>query len=139
MNLVLHQQGKLRSTALAVAIVGGIFFSPMISGAEPASAPAAVAAQEAVQIRGTVLDSTGEPVIGASVREYDPKVVKPGVLTDIDGNFVIKVPPGSKLVVSYIGYKEEIVPASEGMTVTLQEEAEMLQAVEVVAYGTQKK
>ena len=139
MNLVLHQQGRLRTTALAAAIVGGIFFSPMVSGAEPASPAAVAAAQQAVMIKGTVLDSEGEPIIGASVREYDPKVIKPGVVTDIDGNFVIKVPAGTKLAISYIGYGEQIVPAADGMTVTLKEEAEMLQAVEVVAYGVQKK
>lgn len=59
MNFVLQQQGKLHTTALAVAMGCGLFFSPMALGANTASAAtsAAAVAQQAVQIQGTVVDS----------------------------------------------------------------------------------
>ena len=60
-------------------------------------------------------------------------------MTDFDGNFTLKVKPGTQLKISYIGYKDKIVNAAKGMKITLEEEATMLQAVEVVAYGVQKK
>ena len=63
-----------------------------------------------------------------------------GTITDMDGNFSIKVKPGSKLKVTYIGFDDQIVSAKNGMKVTMKEGgAVSLKAVEVVAYGVQKK
>jgi len=88
-------------------------------------------------IKGTVVDENGEPVIGATVRAAG---VQNGVITDFDGNFQIKAKPGTKLTISYVGYKSLTVSAKTGnMKLTLTPDNTMLQGVEVVAYGVQKK
>ena len=89
-------------------------------------------------IRGSVVDSQGEPVIGASVLIEGAKVAT-GTVTDFDGNFVLNAETGAKLKISFVGYKTQSVAAKNGMRVVLEEEATMLKAVEVVAYGVQKK
>ena len=88
------------------------------------------------EISGTVLDPTGETVIGATVTE---KGTQNAVITDIDGNFKIKAAPGTILVISYIGYQTAEVPAAPGMQVTLQEDSQTLQEVVVTGYTTQRK
>ena len=99
----------------------------------------AMAAQQAqgAGISGQVVDASGESVIGASVMVDSAKGV--GTVTDIDGNFTLKVKPGTKLRVSYVGYDTQVVAAKQGMKVTMSENNTMLKGVEVVAYGTQKK
>ncbi len=87
-------------------------------------------------VTGTVVDDTGEPIIGATVMVDGTQV---GTVTDIDGNFAIKAKPGAKLKISYIGYDTQIVPAKNGMTVELKTNSVVLGGVEVVAYGVQKK
>ena len=72
------------------------------------------------EITGTVVDETGETVIGATVME---KGTTNGTVTDFDGNFVIKANPGATLVVSYIGYEKLEVTAQPGMTITLKDNA----------------
>lgn len=95
----------------------------------------ALHAQETV-VNGTVVDTNDEPLIGATIM-----VAKTtnGTTADFDGNFSIKCKPGVKLVVSYVGYQTVELPAKNGMRVVLKESSEMLDAVEVVAYGVQKK
>lgn len=92
---------------------------------------------QAITIKGTVMDVTGEPVIGASV------VVEGttnGTITDIDGNFSLpNVPGDAKIKVSYIGYKTKVIKASAVLKVTLEEDSETLDEVVVVGYGVQKK
>lgn len=90
------------------------------------------------QVKGVVKDSSGETVIGASVLE---KGTTNGTITDIDGNFIISVANNATLQVSYVGYTTQEV-ATAGKTfisVTLREDAEMLDEVVVVGYGAQKK
>ena len=65
-----------------------------------AAAPAAAAQQ--VTVKGTVEDQLGDPIIGASVVVLGTTL---GASTDLDGNFSLKAPVGSKVRVSYIGYK----------------------------------
>ena len=95
----------------------------------------ALYAQETV-VNGTVVDAQGEPMIGATIMVAKTTI---GTTADLDGNFTIKCKPGAKLVVSYVGYETANVSAQDGMKVVLKEAAEMLDAVEVVAYGVQKK
>ena len=85
------------------------------------------------EIKGTVLDDLGETVIGASVLE---KGTTNGTITDFDGNFSLKVDAGKTLVISYVGYKTIEVPAQNGMTVTLSEDAEMIYCSEYVAISS---
>ncbi len=96
-------------------------------------------AQNNITVKGTVADAAGEPLIGASV------VVKGqtslGTVTDFDGNFVLKVPSESSvLVISYVGMttKEVKVGSQRNFKVTLQDDTQ-LEEVIVVGYGQQKK
>jgi TonB-linked SusC/RagA family outer membrane protein len=90
-------------------------------------------------VTGTVLDSTGEPIIGASVVEKGKTI---GASTDIDGNFSIRVSkPTATIVVSYIGTKTQEI-ALQGrtkLTVTLEDESSLLDEVVVVGYGVMKR
>ena len=88
------------------------------------------------EITGTVVDETGEGIIGATVME---KGTSNGTLTDFDGNFKLKVQAGKTLVFSYIGYLTQELPAQKGMKVTLQEDALSLNEVVVTGYTTQRK
>ena len=87
-------------------------------------------------IKGTVVDDNGEPLIGATVMVVGTTI---GTSADFDGNFSIKCKPGAKLRISYVGYDTQTMAAKQGMRVVLKESANMLQDVEVVAYGVQKK
>ena len=88
------------------------------------------------EVSGTVVDIHGETIIGATVME---KGTTNGTITDFDGNFTIKVNEGTILVISYIGYQTLEVPAKQGMKVTLNDDAEVLQEVVVTGYTTQRK
>ncbi len=88
------------------------------------------------EISGTVVDATGETVIGATVME---KGTSNGTITDFDGNFKLKVEAGKILVISYIGYNTQEVPAQDGMTVTLKDDAQALAEVVVTGYQVQRK
>lgn len=96
-----------------------------------------VYAQQNQTIKGTVVDQNGEPIIGASVRLVGAKGDNVGVITDIDGNYTITAPKGSKVTISYIGYlPQTVVP---GGKTKLKEDSQNLEEVVVVGYGTQKK
>ncbi len=91
-----------------------------------------------ITVTGSVLDEAGEPLIGATVQQ---KGAANGIATDIDGNFKLSVPKNATLVVSYVGYTTQSV-AVEGrtnITITLKENAEVLDEVVVVGYGQMKR
>jgi hypothetical protein len=90
------------------------------------------------QISGTVVDETGEPVIGANVVE---KGTANGIITDVDGHFSLSVSGGAVLQVSYIGYitQEVTVGNQSTLQIALREDLQALEEVVVVGYGTQKK
>lgn len=96
-----------------------------------------VTAQDLTGIQGTVTDEHGDPVIGATVVEKDQP--KNATISDLDGRFIIKVAPNSRLVVSYVGYVTREVTAQDGMNIVLREDAQMLNDVVVIGYGVQKK
>lgn len=91
------------------------------------------------QVTGRVLDAAGEPLIGVSVVEKGNK--SNGTVTDIDGNFSLRVSKSQTVVVSYVGYKtqELSVAGKSKLNVTLHEDAEMLSDVVIIGYGTVKK
>ena len=94
--------------------------------------------QKDKQIKGTVADETGEPIIGANVVE---KGTTNGTITDIDGYFTLIISGSAPLTISYIGYKEKEIP-TENQTIfniKLAEDLQALDEVVVVGYGTQKK
>ncbi len=88
-------------------------------------------------VTGKVTSSDdGEPVVGASVKVTGTNT---GTVTDIDGNFSLNVPAGSKLEISYIGMNSQTVKASSNMKVVLTSDSKTLDDVVVVAYGTTTK
>ena len=89
------------------------------------------------KIMGTVTDDNGEPVIGASVVEKGNP--QNGTVTDIDGQFTVNVQSGATLVVSYIGFVSQELPARNQMQVVLKEDQQTLNDVIVIGYGVQKK
>ncbi len=87
------------------------------------------------KVTGTVVDETGEPIIGATVKIVGQTTG--GTVTDLDGNYSIAAPKGSKVSISYIGYTTQtVVP---GGKVQMKPDAQNLDEVVVVGYGTQKK
>ena len=88
------------------------------------------------QITGTVVDETGESVIGATVME---KGTSNGSVTDFDGNFTLKVKAGATLVFTYVGYATQELPAAKGMKVVLKSDSQLLNEVVVTGYTTQRK
>ena len=88
------------------------------------------------KVSGTVLDATGEPLIGVSVLEVG---TTNGVVTDFDGNFTLTVKQGAQLTFSYIGYVSQTLAAANGMKVTLEEDNKVLNEVVVVGYGTMRR
>jgi TonB-linked SusC/RagA family outer membrane protein len=87
-------------------------------------------------IFGKVVDADGQPVIGAGVVVNG---TTNGTTTDLDGNFSLRVAPGTTLEISCIGYVTRRVAAADNMTVILQNDSEMLEETVVVGYGVQRK
>ena len=93
--------------------------------------------QKSVKISGTVKDSAGEPILGATVIQADNQ--SNGMTTDVNGNFTLTVPEGASVAVSYIGYVAQTVKAYDGMIVTLADDSQTIDDVVVVGFGTQRK
>lgn len=93
-------------------------------------------AQQMQTVKGTVIDETGEPVIGATIKVENSSA---GTITDFDGHFTISVPDKGKLIVSYIGYISQTVSDFGKMPIVLKEDRMQLEEVVVVGYGAQKK
>ena len=128
-------EGLLCSTLLGVMLTAGTGMAyAATSGSQ---------SQETVpqshEVTGVVLDAAGQPVIGAGVMELGKETN--GTTTDLDGKFSISVPAGAKLVISSIGYStvQVAVNGQDNLTVTLQEDTELLDQVVVVGYGTQRR
>ena len=94
--------------------------------------------QQKVKTTGTVLDQNGEAMIGVSVKVKDNATM--GTITDLEGKFSIDAPKGATLEISYIGYKTVTVKAEgTALHITMKEDAEVLDEVVIVGYGSQKK
>ena len=87
-------------------------------------------------ILGTVIDENGDPVIGATVVEKAQP--QNATITNIDGQFALKVSDGATIVVSYVGYQTQEAKAKNEMTITLKEDAQVLNDVVVIGYGVQR-
>lgn len=90
------------------------------------------------RVTGTVLDNTGLPVIGANVVQ---RGTTNGSMTDVDGKFELEVPENAVLEISYIGFVSQMIPVGNqtSFQVVLLEDAQKLDEVVVVGFGTQKK
>lgn len=98
-----------------------------------------LAQQQSRLISGIIKDESGEPMIGASVLDVS---TKQGTIADMDGKFTLEVTSSSKLQISFVGYKDQIISGKElkqGMTIVLKSNTEMIDELVVVGYGSQKK
>ena len=95
-------------------------------------------AQNARTFKGIVLDEAEQPIIGAAVKVVGTTT---GTITDLDGNFTLNVPAGKEVEISYIGYVSQRFSSfsSKLAKIILKEDAQQLDEVVVVGYGTQKK
>ena len=125
-----------RKLCFAMALAAGMVAIPL-----PTMANQAVQnVQQSGVVKGQVVDKSGEPIIGATIKVKNIENV--GTVTDFDGNFELKsVPTSGTLVVSYIGYTTKEMAYRNGQTlkVTIVEDSETLQEVVVVGYGTMRK
>ncbi len=121
---------KYRFMVIAMALSMALFFLP--------AAPAVFAQDAKVKVSGTVLDTTGEPLVGVGVVI---KGTKTGVFTDIDGKFTITADANAVLEVSSMGFVTENVNVNgkSSITVRLKSDSTMLDDVVVIGYGSVKK
>lgn len=128
--------GKNMLKIAAFACLTGAYGIPA-AYAEPMQA---VAPAETGTVTGTVVDSEGEPLIGATVLV---KGTSTGTATDIDGHFSLKVTAGQELQISYVGYQTLVMKVQSGIfslgNIVLTADSQVLDDVVVIGYGTQKK
>lgn len=119
-------------------VLGSLMAVGNLTFASAANSAVVAEQQQTVSIKGQVVDTKGESLIGVNVLE---KNTSNGTITDYDGNFTLNVSPGAVLVFSYIGYESKEVPASQGkeIKVVLQEDTKKLDEVVVIGYGAVKK
>ena len=116
---------------LSLGMLGGLTVCPV-----PAMASVT---QQTIKVTGQIVDQSGEPLIGATVRV---KGAQTGAVTDFDGNFSIDAPANATLIVSYVGYKDrEIAVRGRAIIekIEMESDSQMLDQVVVVGYGVQKK
>lgn len=128
-----HSQAYVKAIACLVFACGGAL--PTLAASETSSSPKVENVQQnEVTVKGVVKDANGEAIIGARVIEKGN--AKNGTVTDIDGNYTLKVKRGATLTISYIGY---ISQETKGGNIILEEDLKSLNEVVVIGYGTQKK
>lgn len=128
-----HSQAYVKAIACLVLACGGAL--PTLAASETSSSPKVENVQQnEVTVKGVVKDANGEAIIGASVIEKGN--AKNGTVTDIDGNYTLKVKRGATLTISYIGY---ISQETKGGNIILEEDLKSLNEVVVIGYGTLKK
>lgn len=91
---------------------------------------------QAITVKGVVKDKTGEPVIGANVIV---KGTTNGTITDFDGVFTLQANKEDVIVISFIGYQPQELPAAEQMSIVLLDDTQLLDDVVVIGYGSVKK
>ena len=132
MDLITRKQALMAGACIAF-LLGG---TPVQVFASNASVPVEASAPTQ-KVVGTVVDQSGDPIIGANVLV---KGTQNGTITDFDGHFTIEVPKGATLVVSYIGYlQQEVKVTGDNLKIQLAEDSKSLEEVVVVGYGVQKK
>ena len=137
MNEEHKKRGFASSKTLMTAAICALFLSGGSVMVHAAETPITQEVQQTMNVTVKVLDSTGEPIIGANVIQ---KGTANGSITDFNGIAKLSVPRNSTLLVSFVGFKTQEVKVGQSLlTVTLKEDAEILSEVVVVGYGTQKK
>lgn len=121
--------------AVGMAVLLCLPTSSAASGAEAASVPSQ-AVQQGQTVKGNVVDETGQPMIGVTVKV---KGGRAATVTDLDGNFSIQAGPNDQLELSYVGYQTATVSAGSAQHITMKPENTDLDEVVVIGFGTVKK
>ena len=131
------EQSMAKNLKVGMLVCASILAANAAYANYPTSNELLTVTQQTGKIKGTIIDSkTGEPVIGASVKVKGTKLA---AVTDLNGEFELNTHANATLQISYVGFKETEVKASNGMKISLEEDTESLEEVVVVGYGTQKK
>ena len=131
------EQSMAKNLKVGMLVCASILAANAAYANYPTSNELLTVTQQTGKIKGTIIDSkTGEPVIGASVKVKGTKLA---AVTDLNGEFELNTHANATLQISYVGFKETEVKASNGMKISLEEDSESLEEVVVVGYGTQKK
>lgn len=127
----------MKHSLLSLCVLAGMAAPCQTAMAVSGQKLATLMQQQQIEVKGTVVDNTGEPLIGVSVQIVGKQG---GVVTDIDGNFAIKCEQGQQLKFSYIGFTDQVQKVNgPAMKVVMGEDKQTLQEVVVVGYGVQKK
>ena len=136
MNEEHKKRGFASSKTLMAAAICALFLSGGSVMAHAAEAPVVQEQQQTTSITITVVDSKGEPVIGANVVQ---KGTTNGAITDIDGKVTLSLKPGATIQVSFVGFNTHEMKVTKDVRIVLMEDTELLEEVVVVGYGAQKK
>ena len=131
------EQSMAKNLKVGMLVCASILAANAAYANYPTSNELLTVTQQTGKIKGTIVDSkTGEPIIGASVKVKGTKLA---AVTDLNGEFELNTHANATLQISYVGFKDTEVKASNGMKISLEEDTESLEEVVVVGYGTQKK
>ena len=131
------EQSMAKNLKVGMLVCASILAANAAYANYPSSNELLTVTQQTGKIKGTIVDSkTGEPIIGASVKVKGTKLA---AVTDLNGEFELNTHANATLQISYVGFKDTEVKASNGMKISLEEDTESLEEVVVVGYGTQKK
>ena len=126
----------MKQQFIKVCMLSGLAMPLFSASLMAAGNPNPIVAQQQ-QVQGTVVDKTGEPLIGVTVQVVGQQG---GTVTDLDGHYSIKAAKGAQLKFSYIGFTEQVLKvAGPQLNVTMEDDNQTLQEVVVVGYGVQKK
>lgn len=126
----------MKQQFIKVCMLSGLAMPLFSASLLAAGNPNPIVAQQQ-QVQGTVVDKTGEPLIGVTVQVVGQQG---GTVTDLDGHYSIKAAKGAQLKFSFIGFTEQVLKvAGPQLNVTMEDDNQTLQEVVVVGYGVQKK
>ena len=126
----------MKQQFIKVCMLSGLAMPLFSASLLAAGNPNPIVAQQQ-QVQGTVVDKTGEPLIGVTVQVVGQQG---GTVTDLDGHYSIKAAKDAQLKFSYIGFTEQVLKvAGPQLNVTMEDDNQTLQEVVVVGYGVQKK
>ena len=142
-NLPHGRRNNFGTKLFACVLLGGLMADPLAAGTLPIGATPAAAAQQDITVTGIVVDALdGSPMIGVNVLIVNPEgggKNAVGTVTDVDGRFSLSIPQGAQLKFSFVGYKEQVVTPTPGMTVVMQEDAATMDEVVVNGFFTRSK
>ena len=120
----MQENKTLVNKAMKAMLVAGFFAAmcPTSAFAADAQTTNYAAAAQQNQIKGTVVDEFGEPMIGVTIKVKGAQVAG---ITDIDGNFALNTSEGVQVELSYVGYLTQTVKLTNGMRIQMQPDSQI--------------